>query len=98
AGVAIERARRGDGPSFVEAVSVRNRGHFTGDLEPYRPLDRQLADPIQIAAARLVATGAAQAELDRINADAAAEMEAALADAKAAPLPGRDRLLAGVWA
>ncbi len=37
AGEAIERARRGEGPSLIEAVCYRFRGHFEGDPEHYLP-------------------------------------------------------------
>ena len=33
---AIERARRGEGPSLVEAKTYRIKGHFVGDPERYR--------------------------------------------------------------
>ena len=36
AGEAIDRARRGDGPSLIEARTYRYFGHSPGDLEEYR--------------------------------------------------------------
>jgi pyruvate dehydrogenase E1 component alpha subunit len=36
AGVAIDRARRGDGPSFLECLTYRLRGHYEGDPARYR--------------------------------------------------------------
>src|SRR5665811_2304516 len=36
---AIERARRGDGPSLIEVKTDRYLGHFQGDPEVYRPKD-----------------------------------------------------------
>jgi TPP-dependent pyruvate/acetoin dehydrogenase alpha subunit len=32
--VAVERARRGEGPSLIEAVTYRYRGHHVGDVKP----------------------------------------------------------------
>jgi TPP-dependent pyruvate/acetoin dehydrogenase alpha subunit len=32
---AVDRARRGDGPSLIEAICYRFRGHFEGDAEGY---------------------------------------------------------------
>lgn len=37
AGEAIERARRGEGPSLIEIETYRLAGHFMGDAEGYRP-------------------------------------------------------------
>jgi TPP-dependent pyruvate/acetoin dehydrogenase alpha subunit len=37
AGVAVERARRGEGPSLLEIRTFRYLGHFQGDPETYRP-------------------------------------------------------------
>src|SRR5246127_2808122 len=42
---AVERARSGGGPSFVEAVAYRLQGHYFGDQMPY-------ADPDELAAKR----------------------------------------------
>jgi len=54
---AIERARRGEGPSLIEVKTDRYFGHFQGDAEVYRPKDEvaQLRknDPIPKLAARL---------------------------------------------
>jgi len=37
AGVAVEKARKGDGPSLLEVKSKRWYGHFVGDAQKYRP-------------------------------------------------------------
>lgn len=37
AGEAIERARRGEGPTLIEIETYRLAGHFMGDAEGYRP-------------------------------------------------------------
>lgn len=37
AGKAIDRARRGEGPSLIEIETFRLAGHFMGDAEGYRP-------------------------------------------------------------
>jgi TPP-dependent pyruvate/acetoin dehydrogenase alpha subunit len=33
------RARRGEGPTFIEGVTYRLAGHMAGDLETYRPAE-----------------------------------------------------------
>ena len=37
---AVERARRGEGPTFIEAKTYRIEGHFVGDPELYRKRKR----------------------------------------------------------
>jgi acetoin:2,6-dichlorophenolindophenol oxidoreductase subunit alpha len=55
---AVERARAGDGPSFVEALTYRFVGHSRSDPGKYRPageLDRwRLKDPLVVNRRRLV--------------------------------------------
>jgi pyruvate dehydrogenase E1 component alpha subunit len=34
---AVERARRGEGPSLVECITYRHEGHYCGDQAGYRP-------------------------------------------------------------
>lgn len=36
---AVERARRGDGPTLIEAITYRNHGHFEGDEQKYKAPD-----------------------------------------------------------
>ena len=50
-GRAVERARRGEGPSAVEAFAMRWYGHFEGDMQKYRESKevdrlRKSADPL----------------------------------------------------
>lgn len=56
-GPAIERARRGEGPSLIEVKTDRYLGHFQGDGEVYRPKDEvsnlRKNDPIPKLAAQL---------------------------------------------
>ena len=33
---AVQRARRGEGPSLIECVTYRNYGHFEGDAQKYK--------------------------------------------------------------
>jgi pyruvate dehydrogenase E1 component alpha subunit len=99
---AIARARAGDGPSLIEAVTYRHGGHSRADPGKYRP-DGEVAawkarDPIPAFRSRLEAAGIAPAELDRIEEESRAKVEAAEAEARAAPEPAADALETQVWA
>jgi pyruvate dehydrogenase E1 component alpha subunit len=92
AGEAIARARRGDGPSLIEAKTYRFYGHEEGDAATYRT-DAEVEafkarDPLAKLADRLLAQGiATDADLERITADAQAIVDAAYAAGAAAPWP-----------
>jgi TPP-dependent pyruvate/acetoin dehydrogenase alpha subunit len=73
---AVERARSGGGPSFIEAHTYRIRGHFEAEAlvlsgARYRDEEEITAwmakDPISRFAARLVALGIADAEIAAID-------------------------------
>jgi pyruvate dehydrogenase E1 component alpha subunit len=90
---AVERGRGGGGPTLVEAVTFRFKGHFAGDPMKYIPAE-ELAeaeehDPIPRYRARLAEAGVlGAAELDAIDRQAAADVEAAVKEAAASDLPG----------
>jgi acetoin:2,6-dichlorophenolindophenol oxidoreductase subunit alpha len=99
---AIERARSGDGPSLIEAVTYRHGGHSRADPGKYRPDDEVAAwkarDPIPAYRARLEAAGVPAADLDAIDEAARAKVAAAEEAARAAPEPAGDVLETQVWA
>ncbi|MBO0821675.1 MAG: thiamine pyrophosphate-dependent dehydrogenase E1 component subunit alpha, partial [Nocardiopsaceae bacterium] len=55
---AVDRGRRGEGPTFIEALTYRQRGHSRSDPGKYRPaeeVEQWLArDPIDLFGAALV--------------------------------------------
>jgi pyruvate dehydrogenase E1 component alpha subunit len=83
--------RVGAGPRFLHALTYRFKGHVSVDPGAYRdPAEVARAmesDPLLIARGRLVARGVAAGALDALDAAAAAEIDAALAEAEAAPWP-----------
>jgi TPP-dependent pyruvate/acetoin dehydrogenase alpha subunit len=89
-GAAVARARRGAGPTLIEARTWRAKGHWAGDREGYRtPAATPPPDPLDLLAGRLVARGAATAELlAQVRAAAAATVADAVARARAAPVAG----------
>jgi TPP-dependent pyruvate/acetoin dehydrogenase alpha subunit len=98
AGAAIDHARAGGGPTLIEAVTMRMRGHAGHDNADYVPRqlleEWQARDPIDRLAARLGLDGAEQAA---VWANARATVEAALAAALAAPDPSPATLTDGVY-
>lgn len=91
-GQAVARARRGEGPTLVEARTWRARGHWAGDEQGYRrgfPEGPAPPDPLALFGARLVARGEATADqLRAIESQAAAEVAEAVERARAAPDAG----------
>lgn len=83
---ALRRARAGSnggGPTFIECVTFRFRGHYFGDRMPYIPKEQMAsalaADPLPRFRNRLANTNiCSQDELDRIEQDALQAVEAAL--------------------
>jgi pyruvate dehydrogenase E1 component alpha subunit len=106
AGEAIARARGGGGPSTIEAVALRYYGHYEGDPMAYRAADevamlRASSDPLARLRVALLAmpTGAAPdaARLDAIERECAAEVDAAVNAARAAPFPALETLERDVY-
>jgi TPP-dependent pyruvate/acetoin dehydrogenase alpha subunit len=95
AGKALDGARAGDGPAFIEALTYRFVGHSRSDPGKYRPageLDSwRERDPLLVARARLIDEGVAPEELDAVEAEVAAELDAVEAGALAAPFPDPDQ-------
>lgn len=102
-GRAVERARSGQGPSFVDAVTYRWRGHSKSDKNLYRS-KQEIAewrekDPIQrYSAAVLEANLLTQDELDSIQADVRQEIRDAVVFGTKGEEPTVEAMLAGVYA
>ena len=63
---AVNRARSGQGPSIIEAMCYRFRGHFEGDADMYRTKEekerRRAQDPIDLTRKTLISQGLATLE------------------------------------
>lgn len=102
AGEAISRARRGEGPSFLECKTFRMTGHSAHDAAEYVPARLIQAwakkDPIQRLEnhllSRRIMTRQSIGNLDRRIQE---EIDAALADAESRPLPQGESALQGVY-
>lgn len=95
---AVARARAGEGPTLIEAKTLRVRGHYEGDKQSYR---EDLGDGFEVPRDPLKLmreSGAVpEAEADRLDEQAREEAEAALAEVLAMPGPGPDVVTEGVW-
>jgi acetoin:2,6-dichlorophenolindophenol oxidoreductase subunit alpha len=101
--IAVERARAGEGPTLIEAMTFRFNGHLIGDAAGYIPKEEMAAakakDPVPLLRARLIAEGTATEDaIVAIEAAIAAEIDAAVIDAYAAEVPGLIELKRDVFA
>ena len=98
----IERARRGDGPSLVEAVTYRHGGHSRADPGKYRPDEEVRAwlarDPITTYRAHLGAAGVSSQELDDIETEVKSAVAEAERVAREAPDPDPATATTQLWA
>jgi len=100
--VAVDRARAGDGPTAIEALTYRHYGHSRADPAKYRPADEverwMQRDPLLVARERLTSTGVDEADIDAADARVAQVVEAAVQEAKDAPFPDPVTAFTDVWA
>jgi pyruvate dehydrogenase E1 component alpha subunit len=98
-----ERARSGEGPALIEAVTYRYRGHSMADSDVQRSKDeiaeQKQRDPIILFAndVLLKQNLVTQAQLDQILKEAEAEVESAVEFADASPEPARDTLYRDIY-
>lgn len=99
---AAVRARSGEGATYLEATTYRLWGHMMGDPEVYRTKDEVTRawenEPIRRLGRRLGELGCTQADLDRLEDEAAAEVADALAFGEASPLPRASEAFEDVFA
>ena len=100
---AIARARDGEGPTLIEAVTFRFFGHVFGDDDAYMTKEEKAAalakDPVPAFRARLIADGvASEAQLANMEADIAAQIEDAISFALASATPALEELTRDVYA
>lgn len=100
---AVERARRGEGPTLIECKTWRHIGHYVGDPDDYRTAEEKAEwmkrDPIPAVASQLISSGyCTQADLDAVSDDIDKLLSEAIAEADAAPYPEASALLEDVYA
>lgn len=99
---AVERARSGGGPTLIEGMVARQRGHYEGDPMSYRPDEEILRakelDPVPATRRRLIEEGVQDEEaLTVLEAEVLAEVAAAAEEALLGELPGPERLDEGIY-
>ncbi len=97
---AVERARAGEGPQALEAVTLRGHGHAAHDDARYvsAALRARFPDPIARLEARLIEDGFGLEQVEKIRARADEEVASALEEADSAPPPDPETLLDGIYA
>jgi pyruvate dehydrogenase E1 component alpha subunit len=95
---ARERAIAGDGPTLIEAMTMRMHGHAAHDDMKYVPKELveqwRARDPIDRQQKRLWAAGV---DVDEVHSAVAAEIDAATEEALAAPMPDPSTAADGVF-
>jgi TPP-dependent pyruvate/acetoin dehydrogenase alpha subunit len=100
---AVDRARKGQGPTFLECQTYRWYGHFTADDGKYRPAEevkfwKEERDPIANFARQLLGRNeVTQQELDRIRDQVNQEIEKAFQFAEKSAPASVEGMLRGVY-
>ena len=100
---AIDRARAGEGPTLIEAMTYRFFGHVFGDQDAYmdkaRKAEAMANDPVPRFRAKLIETGVASEDLlAAMEAEIETQIDEAVEFALASPFPGVEELECDVFA
>jgi len=100
---AVERARRGEGPTLIECKTYRHKGHSRVDPAKYRPKEEVeewlRKDPIKRLREKLLQTNVlAEEEIQRVEEEVSAEIEEAVKFAVESPYPAPEEALEDVYA
>ena len=101
--VAVERARRGEGPTLIECKTYRQKGHSRVDPAKYRPQEEVEGwlqrDPIKRLRHKLIQTViSTEAELQEIEKEVSSEIEDAVKFAVESTFPAPEEALGDVYA
>ncbi len=100
---AVERARRGEGPTLIECKTYRHRGHSKSDRNRYRTKEEiedwiTKRDPIHLFEDQMKELGfVSEADIAAIRADAEKEIVEAIEFAKNSPSPDLNNLTRDVY-
>lgn len=99
----VDRARKGEGPSFIVANTYRYYGHSRSDPRAYRTREEEKfwreRDPIKIFSNRIVERGLATAEeVNQLEEEVKKEIEDAVDFAVKSPFPEPEELYTDLYA
>lgn len=99
---AIEKARKGGGPTLIEAQTYRHHGHSRADPGKYRPAEEvaewMAKDPLPAYRTKLLKAGIKEKELEKIEANTASMIDQATEEASNSPPPPDEIAFTDVWA
>ncbi len=101
---AAARARAGEGPGLIEVRNLRLYGHYEGDAQKYRPPGeleeyRRTRDCLAIFRDHVLTEGyLTRDDLDAVDLDVVAVIDAAYDAARTAPLPDPEELMQNIYA
>ena len=92
------RAVAGEGPTLIEAVTMRMHGHAAHDDMKYVPVEQvqegRQRDPIERQEKRLTELGV---DVEALRAEVSSALDAAVTEALAGPMPAPDGVVEGVF-
>jgi len=99
---AADRARAGEGPTFLEFKTYRYRGHSMSDPQKYRTKEEveqwKMRDPLEMVRHRILTNGVAtEAELDEIDAKVKVIVDESVKFAEESPFPQPEEAFEDVY-
>jgi pyruvate dehydrogenase E1 component alpha subunit len=99
----VERARRGEGPSYLVCNTYRYHGHHAGDPLNYREREEverwRRQDPIERVKRAIVEQGVMSGEeIAQLEQQIEAQVDEAVEFAKSSPEPTPDQLMTDIYA
>ena len=100
---AVERARRGEGPTLIEALTYRWKGHSKSDAKKYRTKEEEKEwktnkDPIKLSKERFIDAGVfTKEEADNLQTSARQAIEEAVKFAEESPITNINELYTDVY-
>jgi len=98
----VNRARKGEGPTLLEIITYRYKGHSMSDPAKYRTKEEvenyKTKDPVETSKQKLLSMNwATEADIESINAKIIEIVEASVKFADESPYPTEDELFKDVY-